>query len=311
MISSSLEFPSDISKVFKKAVIYEWITFFYMLSAILFSYLVLKNSQTMKTVWLGDCLGIVPALSFLICSRIFRMKPTIKFPYGFHKVFSIGFLSSSLSLLILGIYLFVDGAVVLIHQERPDLPFVIVYGHKIWFGYFMILALLWSSVPTLFLGRLKIPLAKKLYDKVLYADARMNYASWKSGIVSIIGIICIGFGYWWADALVGILISFNIIQDGFANTKQSVLDLLDEIPQKIGQNTTDSVFKEIKKSLEAESWITDFSIRLRDDGHVFFGEVFIHPNTQSISIDKIMNLQRKIKSLHWRLHDIVIMPISM
>lgn len=310
MITNSLEFPPLLNKLFKKAIRYEWITFFYMLSAIFFSFMVMRNSQTMKTVWLEDCLGIIPAISFLVCSRIFRWRPTKKFPYGFHKVFSIGFLSSSLALLILGIYLLLDGTAVLIQQTHPNIPVIELLGHKIWFGYLMILALLWSSVPSIFLGHIKIPLAKTLYDKVLYADSCMNKASWKTGFVSIIGIIGIGLGFWWADALVGILISFNIIQDGFSNTKQAILDLIDEIPQVIGERKTDSLINEIKKCAEEESWITEASVRLRDDGHVFFGEVFIKLQSQSVSINKIMKLQRKIKNLHWRLNDIVIMPIA-
>src|SRR3990167_5609221 len=288
MITAVLEFPSPLNKLFKKAVRYEWITFFYMLSAILFSFMVMRDSQTMKTVWLEDCLGIVPAISFLICSRIFRWKPSKKFPYVFHKVFSIGFLSSSLALLILGIYLLLDGTMVLIQQIHPHVPIIELFGHKIWFGFLMILALLWSSIPSIFLGHIKIPLAKKLYDKVLYADSRMNKASWKTGFVSIIGIAGIGLGFWWSDALVGVLISFNIIQDCFSNTKQAILDLIDKIPQEIGEHKTDPIINDIKKCVEEESWIAEASVRLRDEGHVFFGEIFIKPQSDSISIERVM-----------------------
>ncbi|OGT43656.1 MAG: hypothetical protein A3F13_10070 [Gammaproteobacteria bacterium RIFCSPHIGHO2_12_FULL_40_19] len=160
------------------------------------------------------------------------------------------------------------------------------------------------------LGHIKIPLAKALYDKVLYADSCMNKASWKTGFVSIVGIAGIGAGFWWADALVGMLISINIIQDGFKNTKQAVLDLLDEIPKNIGEDTIDPIIHEVKKLIEKEKWIAFFSIRFRDDGHVFFGEVFIKPTSDTVNIEKMVDLREKIKQLHWRLHDIVIKSVS-
>ncbi|OGT43657.1 MAG: hypothetical protein A3F13_10075 [Gammaproteobacteria bacterium RIFCSPHIGHO2_12_FULL_40_19] len=63
------------------------------------------------------------------------------------KVFCIGFLSSSLALLSLGIFLLVDGGLVLLHQHHPIIPVITVFDHQIWFGYFMVIALLWSSIP--------------------------------------------------------------------------------------------------------------------------------------------------------------------
>ena len=38
----------------------------------------------------------------------------------------------------------------------------------------MIPALVYSAIPAVIIGRLKLPLARELHDKVLYADAQMN-----------------------------------------------------------------------------------------------------------------------------------------
>jgi divalent metal cation (Fe/Co/Zn/Cd) transporter len=308
--TSTFEFPSSLQKTFRRAKRYEWISFFYMISAVLFSFLMMKNSQTMKTVWLEDSLAIIPPLSFLICSKMMNWDADVNFPYGFHKVFSIGFLCSSLALMVLGIYLFIDGAMVLIKQEHVIIPYVMVFGHHIWFGYFMMLALLWSSIPSIFLGHIKIPLAKALYDKVLYADSFMSRASWKTGFVSILGISLVGLGWWWADATVGMLISLNIMQDGFSNLKQSVLDLIDEIPKTIDKNETDPLIGQVKQLVEAETWVSSAQVRFRDDGHVFFGEVFVIPKDHHVEIKQIALLKQKIENFHWRLHDVVIMPVD-
>ena len=49
---------------------------------------------------------------------------------------------------------------------------------QVWLGWVMIVALLYGLFPSLILGRLKRPLADRLHDKVLFADAKMNQADW-------------------------------------------------------------------------------------------------------------------------------------
>jgi divalent metal cation (Fe/Co/Zn/Cd) transporter len=308
-ITKTIEFPDYLKKVFRKACHLEMFSLIYIISTIVFSYSVMSNSQTMKTVLLEDTLGIVPPLAFLISSKLIRWKATKNFPYGFHKSIGIAYLTSSISLLALGVFLLIDGFHALIKHEIPDLPMINFFGHTIWFGYLMITALLWSSIPTTFLGHIKIPLAEQLYDKILYADSKMNKASWSCGFASIIGIIGIGLGYWWADATAGIIISISIINDGYTNTKQSILDLIDEVPKLICKDVTDPLIGDVEKIVAAEDWIKKFKIRFRDDGHIFFGEIFVEPKTEEISIDKINNLRNKIENYHWRLNDIVIMPM--
>lgn len=310
-IVKAVEYPAALKKLYHTAFNLELLSFIYMISATMFSFLVMSNSQTMKTVWLEDSLGIIPPLSFLITSKIIRWKATRNFPYGFHKAVGIAYLISSAALFVLGLYLCIDGSITLIKQDKPNLAFIHIFGQSIWFGYVMIVALLWSSIPSTFLGHFKIPLAKQLYDKILFADSKMNKASWMSGFASILGIIGIGFGYWWADATVGIIISFSIINDGYSNTKQAILDLMDEVPKQIDNNINDPLINEVKNIISHEDWIKNFKLRFRDDGHIFFGEIFVEPKSKEISLDKINHLREKIQKYHWRLNDIVIEPITL
>jgi divalent metal cation (Fe/Co/Zn/Cd) transporter len=307
-ITESLEFPPKLIPLFRKARKYEWISLIYMISATFFSFLVMSNSQTMKTVWLEDMLGIIPPASFLIASKIIFWKPNKNFPYGYHKINGIAYLISSLALFILGVYLLLDGSYVLIMQEHPQVPYVTFHDHTIWLGYLMIIALLWSGIPSTFLGHIKTPLAYTLYDKILLADSKMNKASWMSGFASILGIIGIGLGFWWADALVGIIISIDIIKDGYTHLKQATLDLIDEIPKSIENNKeTDPLILEVRAIVQKEKWVDSVKLRFRDDGHVFFGEVFIVPKSDTVPLEMVKKLHDKIKKHHWRLHDIVIM----
>lgn len=306
-ISEALEFPKELNPVYKKALGYEWLTLIYALTTTLFSFLAMSNSQTMKSVWLEDVLSIIPPLSFILAGFIIRRKPNKNFPYGFHRVTSAAYLTSSLALLCLGLYLFLDGMHVLIKKEQPVISHFEFLGESIWFGYVMILALLWSSIPSIFLGHVKLPLAYQLYDRILLADSLMNKASWMSGLASILGIIGIGLGFWWADALAGIIISIDIIHDGYVNLKQSICELLNQTPKRIDNlKQTDPLLKELRRLVKKEAWVKTVKLRLRDEGHVFFGEIFITPH-HPISTEQVKQLHDKIKDYHWRLHDIVIM----
>jgi len=42
-------------------------------------------------------------------------------------------------------------------------------------------------------GRMKLPIAEKLRDKVLHTDALMQKADWQTGLAGILGIVGIGF----------------------------------------------------------------------------------------------------------------------
>src|SRR3546814_16898713 len=83
----------------------------------------------------------------------------------------------------------------------------------------MIPALIFSAVPAMILGHLKLPLAKALYDKALYTDAKTNKADWLTELAAIAGIVAIGYGYWWADAVAAIIISFEIVHDGYVHLR--------------------------------------------------------------------------------------------
>ena len=210
-------------------------------------YLTMGNSQAMKTAWFEDIMSLTPSVSFLIASRIF-IKPTTKeFPYGFHKVISIAYLCSSLALFAVGGFLIVDSAIILIKTERPYYRNGTLFGKPIWLGYIMILTLLWGSIPAVFLGIKKLPLAKKLHEKNLYTDAQMQKADWMTGVAAILGILGIGMGWWWADAVAACLISLDIIHDGYTNLKQAVFDLMNQIPKTITKHEPDPLIDQIKE----------------------------------------------------------------
>ena len=58
----------------------------------------------------------------------------------------------------------------------------------------------------------------------------MNKADWMTGAAAIGGILGIGLGWWWADAVAAAFISLDILHDGYINLRQAVFDLMNQIP---------------------------------------------------------------------------------
>jgi cation diffusion facilitator family transporter len=260
----------------------------------------------MKTAWIEDLLSLMPSVSFLIASRIFVKPATSEFPYGYHKVVSIAYVCSSLALFSIGGFLIVDSLLTLLEGDRPTIGTIIIFGHQIWLGYAMIGALIWGTVPAIFLGRAKLPMAKKLHEKNLYTDAEMQKADWMTGVAAIIGITGIGFGWWWADATAAALIALDIIHDGFTNLRQAIYDLLNQIPKTVDNQKTDPIIVHIEEYLARKPWIKESQIRLREEGHIYFGEAFVVPAQTDHITQLIEETRRDIENMHWKMHEFLI-----
>jgi len=306
------EYPPELEADFTKAKRLEWITIFYLLSTIVVMYLTMGNSQAMKTAWFEDLLSLTPSVSFLIASRIFLKKPNKEFPYGYHRVVSIAYLCSSLALFAVGGFLIIDSAITLIEQDRPTIGMVTLFGKSFWLGYLMIAALLYSALPSVILGRLKLPLAEKLHEKNLYTDAEMNKADWKTALAAIIGILGIGLGWWWADAVAAALISLDVIHDGYKNLRQAVLDLMDQIPKTVNNQEDDPLMQQVKDYLLRKKWVREVEVRFREEGHIYVGEGFVVPEPgQADNLTQLIaDTTEQITQINWRIHEFTIMPVK-
>jgi len=174
----------------------------------------------------------------------------------------------------------------------------------------MIPALVYSAVPAVILGRIKLPLARELHDKVLFADAKMNKADWLTAVAAMVGVIGIGLGLWWLDALAAILISLDITHDGVKNLRTATADLMDARPTLIDSSALDPLPQRLRTELHSLDWVRDTAVRVREEGHVFFADVQVVPTSTENVTDKLAAATRELMELDWRLHDIVIMPVD-
>ena len=304
------ELPADVKTDFKKASFLEWVTVGYLLTVAVVMYLAMGTSAAMKAAWVEDVVSIFPAIAFLVASYFFDRKSNINFPYGYHRAYTAAFITGSVALLVLGLYILINSAISLITQDHPTIGTINLYGHEIWMGWLMILALLYSFLPAIFLGRKKMPLASRMHQKVLHVDSEAQKADWMTACAGMVGIIGIGLGFWWADSVAAVLISLSIVRDGVARTGDSVKDLMDELPRTYDNKAIHPLVSEVVSLCLQQSWIEDVRIRMREHGMVFFGDIFIVPRDERNLTDKIVDLQKRIQELDWKIQDIAITPVK-
>lgn len=304
------ELPPDKEELLHKALRLEWLSLIYFTSAIALTAVVMGQSQAMKTAWFDDMLGLIPPLAVIVAARIRARPPDQRHPYGFHRSVSIAFLAGAAALLALGLALVVDSALTLVRAEHPTIGGVELLGRQVWLGWPMIAALLYSTIPTIFLGRIKVKLAAELHDKALHADATMNRDDWLSGAAAILGVLGIALGWWWADAVAAIVIALDIVHDGLTSLRTVLGDLMDRYPREVSDKHYDPLPAALQQAIERLPWVRGAAVRLRECGHVYFGEAFILPRDELQPLARVREVQQLAHDLDWRLHDLTVQLVD-
>lgn len=307
--SRKFELPEKLKPTLRKATRLEWITLVYLVSVVMLMYPMMGSSQAMKSAWLEDMLSMVPSIAFLITTRIYDRAPTKEFPYGYHRAFTVAFLTGALALFSMGCFLLIDSALTLLKADHPTIGTIKLFGRTIWLGWLMCLVLVYSAVPPFFLGRTKLTPSRQLHNKILHTDADTQKADWMTAGTAFLGIIGIGFGWWWADSVAAIIISFSVLKDGFTDLRDAVNDLMERYPKTVDQKT-DPLVSELEEWLKKQDWVRDARVRLRENGQVLMGEAFVVPLSE---IDLVACIERTVKQaheFHWKIHELSIMPVK-
>jgi cation diffusion facilitator family transporter len=303
-------FPRKRWEQRKKAKKLAWISIAVLASTAILMYLTLGQSEAMKTAWIEDLLGLVPPIVLLIALRIEIKEPNPRFPLGYFRVVSIAFLVTASVLTLAGLWLMYDSLTKLIAGERPPIGTITLFGHQFWLGWAMISALLYSITVSVLLGMRKRPVAEELHDKALDADADMNKADWMSEGAAVVGILLVAYGKWWGDAVAAAFISINIVRDGLRNLREVVADLMDETPTELGGVEPEDLPTRLAKAAEKREWVKKAAVRLREQGHVLNGEVFVVPRADKVRVDEIEEISQSLTKMDWRIYNLTVMPVS-
>jgi cobalt-zinc-cadmium efflux system protein len=263
--------PAELKEPMRRAVRLEWWNIGFTISIIVVMGLVLGNSQTMKTAWIEDTLGLIPPIVFLVAIHFEKKGSTRDFPFGFDRVHGLAFLIAAVALASVGASLLWDSASTLIAREHATVASVRLFGRDVWLGWLMLGAQVYSIVPPLIIGLKEMPLAREMQDEVLFTDAKMNKANWQTGAAGIAGLTGLGLGWWWADSLAAAFISIGIIADGWRALRIAAAELIDGVPRALGSTGPDPEAELLVEKLQAQYPGAD--VRLRETGRYIRGEV--------------------------------------
>lgn len=304
-VRAAYELPEEKRRTYERGLKLEWVSLFFLFTITVVIYLTMGSSQAMKAAWVEDALSMLPPVAILIAARYRDREPTEEYPYGFHRSIHVAFLATALILLVLGSYILYDSLHSLVTRHHPTIGTMVILGHQVWAGWVMIAALVYSIVPPLILGRMKLSVAEEIHDKALHADATINKADWLTGGAGIAGIVGIGFGLWWADSVAATVISADIVKDGVENLRRVIADLIDQRPTSVDGEPL-GLQRELAEAMRGLDWVEDADARLREEGHVVAGEAYLVPQGGSATVDQVDEAGRAAVEVDWRLHDIVV-----
>ncbi len=268
-------------------------------------YSVTGASQAMKTAWAEDLLSLVVPAAFLLSVHFRGRTPSPTFPYGYHRCSSVAFLVGAVCLTVFGLWLLGDSVAVLVSGERPTIGTVEVLGQAFWAGWLMVGVLVASAVPPMVLGHRKAVLARALQDKALKTDAAMNKADWQTALAGAIGIVGVGFGLWWADAVAGAVIAGSVLRDGCENLREVTVNLLDGAPLTL-EGRRSPVPEQVRVAVAALPWVADVQVRLREEGDLLAGELFVTARDGGAPASRLQEARKAAASVDWRIRDLVV-----
>jgi divalent metal cation (Fe/Co/Zn/Cd) transporter len=157
---------------------------------------------------------------------------------------------------------------------------------------------------------MKLPLGRQLNDKVLFAEAAMNRADWQAAAAAGAGVVGIGMGWWWADSVAAIAVGLEVFHEGATQMRRVLGHVLGETPRRIDSEEVIDVPTRVEDRLRTVEWVEDVRVRLREEGTVFFAEVFVVPRADGVSVDDLLGVQELARSVDDQLVDVTVMPVA-
>jgi cation diffusion facilitator family transporter len=253
----------------------------------IFANILLMSSKIAAGVLIGSAglvadgvhsvIDIFGAILVLVGLRVSRRPADVDHPYGHSKAEPIAELAVAFIIITTGILIIFDSATALYAQHVVSEPLI---------GIIVASA---SAVSGWGLSRYKKHVGIQIKSSALVAESKHSISDAISSLAVICGLVLAGLGYWYMDPIVGILISFVIIQIGARVAKVSIDTLMD-------REAASELLERIRKTVQGEPEVKQVNyIHARGGwGHKVV-DVSIKVR-HGISVKELSTIQGKIKA---------------
>jgi len=85
---------------------------------------------------------------------------------------------------------------------------------------------------------------------------------------------------------------------------------MDEVPEKVAEGDRSHWRERLEARLAQLDWVKACDVRLREEGNLITGEVFVIPATVENITKRWSEVQTIARELDWRFYDLAVVPVD-
>lgn len=83
-------------------------------------------------------------------------------------------------------------------------------------------------------------------------------------------------------------------------------DIMDRRPRTVDHARDITLIEATEERLCKLPWVRQAKVRLRENGHVFFGEIAIRPADEAAPLRRIEQAEREVHDIDWRIRHVTV-----
>ena len=220
---------------------------------------------------------VFSSVAFWAGLKIARKKPTERFPYGYYK-------AETFALLVVSTIIIVSSALIMLESVQKLFEVTTISFSEV-----ALAAAALSAVVYYLLFKYKERIGRQIGSQALVSEGLHSMVDVYTSVLVFVGIFFGSFGYYYAEALVGLSIGAYVLVRGLFFGRDAALILMDVSPSPHRA-------REIKEIAEKLTGVRGtYEIRLRKSGPVFFGEMHVELE-ESLSLEKAHAISEEIET---------------
>ncbi len=241
---------------------------------------ILVNSTALIADGVHSLIDVLGSILVWIGIRVASKPPDELHPYGHFKAESLAELSVGIIILISALAIIHEAVTSFLEMSTPK------------FEFYALLVALISAIVNELLARYKIKVGIETKSSSLVAEGKHSRVDVLSSISVFVGYLFAGFGYWWADPLIAIVVSVLIIQMGVEILRNAVNSIMDRVDPELALKVKSAV-----ERIEGVEGVEFVGVRGTWKAKIVEVHVVVNPGMSAETIDVLeREIEERVKS---------------